>query len=358
MASNTRKSSTAITSENKGHSFKMKAYWLSRSAIHKLRHSKRDLLLVLLLASSAVALTSPSIWRAMLSGNNAAFVSQSVPASMTAGGTYPVTVTMLNQGTTTWTPGQLYRLGSQNPQDNGTWGGRISLPGASVSPGATATFSFMVTAPSSPGSYNFQWQMVQDGVEWFGAKTQNIAVQVDAINCVSIVPTNRWKGEYFNNTDLSGGPLMVRDDGANFLNFDFGAGGPSAACGIGVDNFSARWTRTVNFDAGLYRFSVTGDDGVKVYIDGQPKIDKWVLQSPTTYTADVALPAGNHEVKLEYFEGGGTALAILSWTLVRAPGCLPNSPLTGATPLTGSGASVATNPASEAPKRCGQKSSD
>jgi len=112
--------------------------------------------------------------------NDAAFVSQSVPATMTAGEAYAVTVRMLNQGTSTWTPGQLYRLGSQNPQDNTTWGlGRVSLSaGDSVSPGATTTFSFVVTAPSSPGSYNFQWQMVQDGVEWFGAKTPNMAIQV------------------------------------------------------------------------------------------------------------------------------------------------------------------------------------
>jgi YD repeat-containing protein len=114
--------------------------------------------------------------------NAAAFVSQSVPATMTAGESYPVTVSMLNQGSTTWTPGQAYRLGSQNPQDNTIWmttTNRVGLlPGESVSPGATTTFSFVVTAPISPGSYNFQWRMVQDGVEWFGAMTPNIAIQV------------------------------------------------------------------------------------------------------------------------------------------------------------------------------------
>ena len=113
---------------------------------------------------------------------------------MNTGETYQVTVTMLNQGITTWTPGQLYRLGSQNPQDNGVWGlGRVNLlAGNSVSPGATTTFSFAVTAPSSPGSYNFQWQMVQDAVEWFGAKTPNRAVQVilriDSANCLPNAP--------------------------------------------------------------------------------------------------------------------------------------------------------------------------
>ena len=156
--------------------------WLSKSAIPKLRGSKRALLVIVLLASSATALTSIGIRRAMQSGNNAAFVSQSVPATMTAGESYAVTVSMLNQGTTTWTPGQAYRLGSQNPQDNTIWmttTNRVNLlPGDSVSPGATTTFSFVVKAPGSPGSYNFQWRMVRDGVEWFGATTPNIAVQV------------------------------------------------------------------------------------------------------------------------------------------------------------------------------------
>jgi hypothetical protein len=116
---------------------------------------------------------------------------------------------------------------------------------------------------------------------------------------------------------------MVRDDGAGFLNFDFGLGSPSAACGVNADNFSARWTRTVNFAAGVYRFSVTGDDGVRLYVGGQLKIDKWFAQGATTYTANVSLSAGNHEVKLEYFEGGGPGIALLSWTRVPGANCLP-----------------------------------
>ena len=36
-----------------------------------------------------------------------------------------------------------------------------------------------------------------------------------------------------------------------------------------VDNSSARWTRTANFAAGVYHFSVTGDDGVKLYVFSQ-----------------------------------------------------------------------------------------
>jgi YD repeat-containing protein len=113
-----------------------------------------------------------------VSQNDAAFVSQSVPPVMQPGHSYSVSVTMHNSGGTTWDAAQNYRLGSHNPQDNNTWGtGRVYLGGA-VAPGTDATFSFQITAPSAPGIYNFQWQMVQDGVEWFGAPSEDLAINV------------------------------------------------------------------------------------------------------------------------------------------------------------------------------------
>lgn len=111
----------------------------------------------------------------------ASVVTQSVPAYMDAGATYAVSVTVQNNGDSTWTQADSYRLGSQNPQDNYTWGlNRVELP-ASVPPGGQVTFNFYVTAPSSPGTYDFQWRMVQDGVEWFGDYTPDVPVEVDAV---------------------------------------------------------------------------------------------------------------------------------------------------------------------------------
>jgi hypothetical protein len=111
--------------------------------------------------------------------NNAQFVSQTVPTVMTAGQTYSVTVAIKNTGTSNWTDATMYRLGSQNPQDNNTWGGRISLPsGESVAPNQTKSFTFTVVAPPSAGTYNFQWRMVQESVQWFGDATSNVAIAV------------------------------------------------------------------------------------------------------------------------------------------------------------------------------------
>ncbi len=102
--------------------------------------------------------------------NSASAVSDTAPTHVTAGKTFSATVVMNNNGGTTWTTAGGYKLGSQDAQDNTTWGfTRVALP-ASIAPGANATFTFTGTAPTTPGTYSFDWQMVQEGVMWFGTK--------------------------------------------------------------------------------------------------------------------------------------------------------------------------------------------
>ncbi|UTY55835.1 RHS repeat-associated core domain-containing protein [Massilia sp. erpn] len=110
--------------------------------------------------------------------DDAAMVTLSVPAQMTAGQTYNASVTVKNTGNTTWPAGGEYRLGSQNPQDNYNWGNNRVLLGSAVAPGQQYTISFQVNAPSQSGSYNFQWRMVREYIAWFGATSANAVVQV------------------------------------------------------------------------------------------------------------------------------------------------------------------------------------
>jgi len=121
------------------------------------------------------------------SQNNARFVSQQVPRNVLPGQTFQVSITMKNTGTTTWSPSANYRLGSQSPQDNTTWGrNRVDLT-SDVPPGAEYTFIFDAQAPSTEGTYNFQWRMVQDGVEWFGDYTDLVKIRVDTVNDAEFV---------------------------------------------------------------------------------------------------------------------------------------------------------------------------
>lgn len=106
-----------------------------------------------------------------------------VPQTMYAGQRYPVSITMQNTSLVTWAPSTKHALGSQYPTDTQKWGvNRISLPGP-VQPGAEVTFHFEVTAPADTGRHYFQWQMVQDGVEWFGQPTSAIGITVVRTEC-------------------------------------------------------------------------------------------------------------------------------------------------------------------------------
>lgn len=120
-----------------------------------------------------------------LAGNNAAFVSQSIPSTMEAGRSYRVVMTFKNTGDTIWkeTGGVgSYRLGARNPDNNTLWrpDNRVRLSsGEKIRPGASKTFAFDVVAPSQPGRYSLQWSMVHEGVShWFGSKSPNVSVNV------------------------------------------------------------------------------------------------------------------------------------------------------------------------------------
>lgn len=121
-----------------------------------------------------------------------------------------------------------------------------------------------------------------------------------------------WKGEYWNNRSFSGSPSLCRND-VN-LDFNWGTGGPGS--GIPNDNFSARWTRTMYFNQGTYRFRLAGDDGIRLWIDGNLVIDQWKDQGHTEYPVERTLSAGNHEFKVEYYENGGDASVSLNSEVV------------------------------------------
>lgn len=140
-------------------------------------------------------------------------------------------------------------------------------------------------------------------------------------------PSTAWLGEYFNNTNLAGTPVMVRND--QNINFNWGFGSPDVV--VQSDNFSVRWSRTLNLDAGRYRFTTVTDDGVRLSVNGVRVLDKWQVQAVTAYTVEVDIPGGNTPVVMDYFEAQGLAEARLTWTKVSGttPPPPPPPPATG-----------------------------
>src|SRR5262249_40511431 len=95
-----------------------------------------------------------------------------------------------------------YRLGSQSPQDNSTWGtNRAWLPSSPINAGQNVTFTFPVTAPLSAGSYTFAWKLVHEGIQWFG---NTFSTTINVGNSASLVsasiPTTVATGATFSAT--------------------------------------------------------------------------------------------------------------------------------------------------------------
>ncbi len=131
-----------------------------------------------------------------------------------------------------------------------------------------------------------------------------------------------WRGEYFNVADLSGAPAFERNDQA--VNFHWGLRSPDTR--LNTDHFSVRWTRTINFRGGVYRFTVTTDDGVRLWVDGALVIDQWQVQPEKTYQADHTLTPGNHFVVIQYFEDTGNATIQFSFARLRNPPVVTPTP--------------------------------
>ncbi|MEC5115573.1 glycoside hydrolase family 3 N-terminal domain-containing protein, partial [Xanthomonas oryzae] len=144
-------------------------------------------------------------------------------------------------------------------------------------------------------------------------------------------PERGLRGEYFRNRDLSGKPALVRVDAQIGFTWDSGSptdnllargeAGPSEA--VPADNFSIRWSgQLVPPTTGTYHLEAAADDGVRLYLDGKPVIDRWSTSDRLHADGvDVQLQAGrSYDLRLDYFEGERDAAVRLAW---RQPGAKP-----------------------------------
>jgi hypothetical protein len=125
--------------------------------------------------------------RYYLGGNNnyrATWVSDTIPKMMVHGTTYPVTVTVRNDGWDTWSESSSYRLAHAVVARGGVPNYDVSprhlIPSGNIAPGQSVVFSFSITAPSTIGNYDLYYDMVREGVTWFRSKN-NIEWKKDII---------------------------------------------------------------------------------------------------------------------------------------------------------------------------------
>lgn len=125
-----------------------------------------------------------------------------------------------------------------------------------------------------------------------------------------IPPAHGLRATYYNSKQLEGWNFSRLDP---VIDFDWAEGSPAKE--IVGDNFSARWLGQLEAPAtGDYTLVVEANDGVRLWVDNKQLIDQWHDQSRTEHEAMIALEAGHkYDVKLEFYENGGTAVARLLW---------------------------------------------
>jgi hypothetical protein len=90
-----------------------------------------------------------------------------------------------------------------------------------------------------------------------------------------------------------------------------------------ADDIQFSSSRTINIaTAGTYTFTVGSDDGIKLWIDDTLEIDQWIDRSYTTNSVNLSLTAGNHKLRIDYYENGGDARASFSYSQTVTPGGL------------------------------------
>jgi hypothetical protein len=136
---------------------------------------------------------------------------------------------------------------------------------------------------------------------------------------------NGLRGEYYDNSDLTGLKL-TRTDGT--VNFVWWESSPDPL--VGVDSFSVRWTGQVEAQfSETYTFYTSTDDGVRLWVNGVQLVNDWVNHAETERSGTIALVAGQkYNIKMEYYEASGGAAAKLLWSSAStAKAAIPNTRL-------------------------------
>ncbi|MCU0474670.1 MAG: SH3 domain-containing protein [Anaerolineae bacterium] len=137
-----------------------------------------------------------------------------------------------------------------------------------------------------------------------------------------------WTGTFYNNTNLSGTPVVSNIPYPNGVFFNWSSNPPKDGNGVIIpgmpaDNFSAFFTSTQQFNvAGNYSFIVYANDGVRVFIDNQIFLDQFApFNNPApnafqtftfTYVKNVPGPVN---IRVEYVEFANDSNLVVQWNV-------------------------------------------
>ncbi len=143
--------------------------------------------------------------------------------------------------------------------------------------------------------------------EWVTVPSANLFATVNGEK------SNGLLGEYFNNVQLTGKPIITRID--NAIDFGWTLYGPDPA--INYDFYSVKWTGKIKSPAtGTFKIGIEGNDGYRLFMNGKLIIDNWKSQTFTTQLADYYFEKDKlYDIRIEFFESQGYAKFKLVWNI-------------------------------------------
>jgi len=213
----------------------------------------------------------------------------------------------------------------------------ITISTQSLNGTATVSGENVIFTPANgfTGSTSFVYTLSN------GSTTSSAIVYITVTDppCVAaLTPGNEyWKGYVYTYTNIPALTTYVGSvaENANFeRNVEYGTitGNQTVEvdnfCGpVPAETFMVRYLMETTTIADTYSFTIGGDDGVRLYIDGNlvtlNPADSWTDHGYQTYNALYPLTAGKHTFALEYYEKGGIARVSFIHGALSANASLP-----------------------------------
>lgn len=145
---------------------------------------------------------------------------------------------------------------------------------------------------------------------------------------------NSWKGyvyTYTGNTpamttyvgSVAEKAMFDRKTGTDVITGDTSVA-PNAFCGtVPSERFYVRYLMKTTTEAGKFNFTVGGDDGYRLYIDGDLVIDNWQDQGYAVRSTLHNLKEGTHDFVLEYYEKEGASRLSIIYGIIKGDTLLP-----------------------------------
>ncbi|MGX1672470.1 PA14 domain-containing protein [Streptomyces sp. NPDC055400] len=120
-----------------------------------------------------------------------------------------------------------------------------------------------------------------------------------------------FKRTFYTNTSFSGTPKKTDCDTTIDQNW---TGAPLS--GMATNNFSVRWSLTRDFGSGgCFTYRLSGTDGLRLYVDGVRKVNKWTNtgDSGNSVPGTFCIGSGSHTVRVDHANWTGLSRVKFTW---------------------------------------------